>query len=415
MKIILAHYKYYIQGGPESYMFKFIELAQSYGHEVIPFTVDYEKNQPSQYKEFFVSTADQTGFYKTGNRNIKYLLQGVCREFANREAYTKLKKLIKQEHPDVIYTLIPGELSADIFKAAKEEKLPIILRISDFRLLCGCNVLLRENAVCEECIHGKYTSMIKHRCVKGSLALSILRAVSLTYARWRKRYDCVDAIITPTAFTKEKFVESGYFQREKVHVNPTFIDCNKYQPRYSHDNYVLCLGRFSKEKGFIYVVKALQYLMDLDIKIAVTGDKDNCDQELKQVIAECGLEDKIKFVGFLHGKELEEITANAMCVACPAIWYENLPNVILESYAYGKPVIASRLGSLADAVEDGKTGLLFEPKNVEQIADCIRKLYEDPVLCEELGRNARKAAEEKYSPEAHWDTFEKIYEQIKNT
>ena len=242
--------------------------------------------------------------------------------------------------------------------------------------------------------------------------MSVLRALSLTYARKRRLYRRVDAVIAPPKFTADMFVQSGMFPAEKVHVNPTFIDCTKYQPHYAHDNYVLCLGRFSKEKGFIHVVEAMQYLKDLDVQVAVTGDKENCDEELRRVIAEHGLENKVKFVGFLHGKELEEVTANAMCVACPAIWYENLPNVVLESYAYGKPVIASRLGSLADAVEDGKTGLLFEPKNAEQIADCIRRLYEDPALCQELGRNARKAAEEKYSPEAHWNTFEKIYQQI---
>jgi glycosyltransferase involved in cell wall biosynthesis len=103
-----------------------------------------------------------------------------------------------------------------------------------------------------------------------------------------------------------------------------------------------------------------------------------------------------------------------MCVACPAIWYENLPNVILESFAYGKPVIASRLGSLADAVEDGKTGLLFEPKNPFEIASCIRRLYEDSHLCVELGENARQEAETKYSPQAHWSRFMEIYNGIKN-
>ena len=114
----------------------------------------------------------------------------------------------------------------------------------------------------------------------------------------------------------------------------------------------------------------------------------------------------------MKGKELEDLTKNALCVACPAVWYENLPNVVLESYAYGKPVIASNLGSLADAVEDGRSGLLFEPGNPEQIARCIRFLYENPEKRVEMGRYARKLCEEKYAPQAHWQRFLEIARKV---
>ena len=133
---------------------------------------------------------------------------------------------------------------------------------------------------------------------------------------------------------------------------------------------------------------------------------------MKQVIADLDIKDKIKFVGFLHGEELNRLTAEAMCVACPAIWYENLPNVVLEAFANGRPVIATNVGSLADAVEDGKDGFLFERKNSKQIADCIRKLYENPQVFKEMQINARKKCETIYSPQAHWDTFIKIYEKV---
>ena len=89
-----------------------------------------------------------------------------------------------------------------------------------------------------------------------------------------------------------------------------------------------------------------------------------------------------------------------------------MPNVVLESYAYGKPVIASNLGSLTELVEDGKTGLLFEPKNTPKIASCIRLLAEHPEKAQEMGENARKLCEEKYTPEAHWQQFLTIAESV---
>ena len=87
---------------------------------------------------------------------------------------------------------------------------------------------------------------------------------------------------------------------------------------------------------------------------------------------------------------------------------------MLSTYSSGVcPVIASNIGSLAEIVEDGVTGLLFDPKNSKQIADCIRKLYEDPELCMRLGKQGRKMCETVCSPQRHWKNFMSIYEEIK--
>jgi len=396
------------------YMQKFTKMAEEHGHTVIPFSVNYPQNIDSEYKEYFVSpiSKSSTGFYNTTKLTLHGIIKGAWNEFHNNEACKKLKKLIHDKQPDLLYVLIPGELSPDIFRVAKKARIPVIMRFSDFRLLCGKMVLLRSEAICEECIHGDYRCMVKHSCVHDSKILSVLRMMSLTYHRKQGSYKYVDAVIAPSKFTGEKFIESGYFPKDKVFINPTFIDCSNFNLHYEHNIYVLCLGRFSPEKGFIYVIESMRYLKDLPVTTVITGDWRSCDAKLKEVIEKFDLKDKVRFVGFLHGEELERMTKEAMCVACPSIWYENLPNVVIESFAYGKPVIASNFGSLADMVENGKTGLLFEPRNVEQIASCIRKLFENSDLCRELGENARKKAETEYSPTLHWQTFMNIYNSI---
>lgn len=410
MKILIAHYKYYLQGGPERYMFKFMELARKNGAEVIPFSVHYPTNEKTEYSSFFVGDENAGGNYDANNKHLSYLAKGAWHEFHNREAYRNIKALIRQTKPDVLYVLIPGQLTPDIFQAAKEERVPVILRISDFRLICGKNLLMRDGKICVDCMHGDYRPMIQNRCVKGSKALSTLRAASCCYQR--KRYDTVDAVITPPESTKKLLVESGFFSEEKVYVNPTFIDCSALEPNFEAENYVLCLGRFSEEKGFQYAVEAMGFLKDIPVTLTITGTKESCPPELLARMEALGISDKIRFAGFLKGKELEELTKNALCVACPAVWYENLPNVVLESYAYGKPVIASNLGSLADAVENGRSGLLFEPGNPEQIARCIRFLYENPEKRMEMGRYARELCEEKYAPQVHWQRFLEIARKV---
>jgi glycosyltransferase involved in cell wall biosynthesis len=415
MKIIVAHYKYYLQGGPEKYLFKFIELAKSKGCQVIPFSVKYDVNIITEYSRYFVKPVNpmSNGLFETSSLSFFRMIKGAWNEFHNIEACRNLRKLIRAEKPDLVYVLIPGILSADILKVAWSEKVPTILRISDFRLICGIYTLLRNNETCEECIHGDYSSMTKNRCVKGSLLLSFLRAQALSYARRKRKYEYASAIIAPALFTKRKYIESGYFPDQKVHIIRTFIDYRSIEISLTHNNSVLCLGRLTPEKGFIYAVEAMQYLMDTSVKIILTGTKDNCSIDILQRITELNLEDRVLFAGFLTGRQLEEYINNAMCIACPVIWYENFPNAIIESYAYGKPVIASDIGSIPEMVDNGKTGYLFEPKNIGQIASCIRSIYEHPNLYIEMGKNARKKCEEEFSPDSHWNKFMGIYKKCK--
>lgn len=412
MKIIVVHYKYYIQGGPERYMFNFIDLAKKHGCETIPFSVNCSSNFETPYSKYFVGQKDDGANYDPKNHNLFYLAKNVWHEFHNNEACRKLKKLIRDVKPDLIYVLIPGQLSTDIFKIAKKEKIPVFLRISDFRTICGNNILLCGEEICEKCIHGSYRHCFKNKCVKKSKAISLLRALSLRYARKHNKYKWVDAVITPPKFTAEKLIESGMFDREKVYVLPTFVNCLSRFDYSRHSDYVLCLGRFSKEKGFIYVLRSLEYLRDLPVKVAITGSKENCDKNIIDCIEELGIEEKIIFVGFVSGKELDELISNSLCVAAPAIWYENMPNAVLEAFAHGKPVIATNHGSLREIVVDEHNGLLFNNKDTLSIANCIRRLYEDPKLYKDLSLNARFDAENLYSPEVHFTIFLNIYKTV---
>lgn len=412
MKIVIAHYKYYIQGGPEQYMFKFMRLAEENGSEVIPFSVNYPANVETKYADYFVGKEDAGANFDINNHKLGYLLEGAYHEFHNHEAYMSIRKLFKKVKPDLLYILIAGQLTADIIKAAKENDIPVIMRISDFRLLCGKYTLYRDGNVCIECMNGNYSSMIKHRCIKGSLALSILRAISCWYTKKFNVYGKVDAVITPPEFSKELLINAKFYNSKKVYVNPTFVDCKKIFPSYVYENYVLCLGRLAEEKGFEYVIKSLKYLNDVEIKIVITGIKESCSKELLEFINTNHLNQKVVFSGFKRENELEKIIDKALCIACPSVCYENMPNAVLEAYSYAKPVIASNLGSLSEMVIDGNTGYLFEAKNEKEIAECIRKMISDINHTKEMGKNAHLVCMEKYSPQKHWDRFMEIYHLI---
>jgi len=156
----------------------------------------------------------------------------------------------------------------------------------------------------------------------------------------------------------------------------------------------------------------MKYLRDTDYVLKITGQISDSqeDQEIWNYIKDNKLEDKIVFTGFKHGNELQELLSHSTCIVCPAIWYENMPNTVIEAYAYGKPVVASRIGSLAEIVENDETGLLFEMKNSKDLSEKLRRFIDDPTLSKKLGMNARHKVENEYAVEKHMNSVLRILE-----
>jgi len=95
----------------------------------------------------------------------------------------------------------------------------------------------------------------------------------------------------------------------------------------------------------------------------------------------------------------------------PSVTYENFPRSIAEAFASGLPVIASRLGSLAEIVEDGRTGLLFGPGSAEELAQRIAWADAHPAAMQAMGENARCEYEMKYTPAINYRQLISIYEE----
>lgn len=406
MKIIIANYRYFIAGGPERYMFKFMELAEKHGIECIPFSVDYAKNVETKYAKYFVSPRGgrEEFVYSDIKRTPKNILKMLMCAIYNVEAEIKLRKLIREEKPDAVYILQEiNSLSPSIIRAAKKEKVRVVHRISDFFMFCPKSDFLMGDTICEKCLCGKYREAIKARCVKNSIAATMVRVFAMKLYSAIRIFEDVDMFITTCEFTKNKMIEAGV-RSEKIRCIPTFIDSSNIIPCYEHDRYFLFLGRIAEQKGLIYAVEALVYLKDYGVKLKVTGQLDDSNEakKIKKIIDENKMGDLIEFVGFKSGKDLETLIRRCMAVVNPAIWYENMPNSVIEAYAFGKPVIASRVGSLAELVEDKYTGLLFELKNSKDLAQKMKYLLDTESLPQKLGMQARMVCEEKYNAEKHF-------------
>ncbi|MEY8324075.1 glycosyltransferase family 4 protein [Lachnospiraceae bacterium 54-11] len=405
MKVIVANYRFFVDGGPARYLFNFMAAAQKRGIEVIPFSVRNPQNEKTDYARYFARPRADMLMYSDTRRSLKNIY-GMLRAVTwNFDAAKRLKKLIRDTRPDAVYILHEiNHLSPSIIRAARKEGVRVVHRISDFFMFCARYDFLQGDEICEECLGGQYSKAIGRRCVKDSRAATCLRVAAMKLYQWNRVFQDVDMFVVPSAFTGQKLAEGGISEKKITHI-ATFIDSEAIVPGFFHEKYFLFIGRMVRQKGVIYAVRAMNELKNSGYILKITGTLSEAgeDEELKRYILEHGLESKVIFTGFLKGRALEELISRAACVICPSIWYENMPNTILEAYAYGKPVVASRLGSLEEIVEDGYTGFLFPPKDSFALAEQLEKFIQDEDLSARLGKQARERCEERYGEDKHME------------
>ena len=403
MKVLLVNYRYFLSGGPESYLFKVEELFRRHGDETIAFSAQDSRNRPCPQAAYFTGSRGGEVYFdkiRLTPGNVLRLLKGA---FYNPEAARRMERLIDAERPDAVYVLQQiNLLSPSVFVAAKRKGLRVVHRLSDYNLFCPRFDFLRDGEPCEKCLRGSLWNAVRHRCVHRSLPASLIRVLSMYFHRWIGAFDRIDAFVVTNRFMEDKLVQSGV-ARDRIRLIPTFTESAHVVPRYDHDGYVLYLGRVSPEKGPQYAVEAMKHLRDLGVRLRLTGAPgDDANGDIARLVAENDLADQVEFVGFLQGDALEQAISGALCVVCPSVLYDNLPNAILEAFAHGKPVVASNHGSFPGAVDDGRTGFLFTPRDAADLAAKIRRLWTEPGLAETMGRQARLQCEREHSPETHY-------------
>lgn len=409
MKILLVNYRYFVSGGPEKYMFNIKEMLEQNGHTVYPFSVHSNKNVPTEYDKYFVNPIGgrDAVYYEDCKKSPKTIVQMLSRSIYSFEVKTALKKMIADLNPDVVYIIhFVNKLSPSVISAAKEMTVPVVLRLSDYFMLCPKFDFLFKQKICEDCLTKGYGQCIKKRCVKGSLFASFVRVFSMKVHEMIGIYNKVDAFVAPSNFLKEKLIKSG-IDEEKIYCIPTFYK-GKPEEKNTEGEYGLYFGRVSEEKGVEVLIRAYEKIEEEQLKI-VGDDTTKLAQELKQYIQNNSIKN-IEFLGFRKGVELDECIRHAKYTFVPSICYDNLPNAALESFAFRKPVIASDLGSLPELVRDGYNGYLFRVNDEDDLIRCIKQMNEENVVI--MGDNAAQFLQEKYSAKEHYLSLTGLFDRL---
>lgn len=411
MRILLVNYRYFISGGPEKYMFNIKKMLEDNGHEVIPFSIHSDRNVETEYSKYFVEPIGSRNavYFDEVKKTPKSIWQMLTRSVYSVEVEKAIQREIKDVKPDLVYIIhFVNKLSPSVITGAKKLGVPVVLRLSDYFLLCPRFDFMYNKKICEDCLTCGYRSCIKKRCVKGSLFASVVRVFSMKVHKMLNIYKNVDAFITPSEFLKKKLVANGY-DESKITCIPTFTASKSAVGEPKVGTYGLYFGRVTEEKGVETVIKAYEIMPDQQVKIM--GD-DTTEEaiRLKNYVEEYHLKN-VEFLGFKSGEELEKVIKGARFTLIPSIWYDNLPNTALESFQYSKPVIASNIGSLPELVVNGYNGYLFEAGNEKQLAEKI-KLLDDLAVVQDMGANSRKRLESRFAPKTHYDALMGVFEKV---
>jgi glycosyltransferase involved in cell wall biosynthesis len=420
MKILIIHWRFFPVSGPERYLFNTIELLERNGHTVIPFSINYESNNPTEFDKYFVeSVGDKNNFNFTAQSNISITdkIKIAKNFFYNTNAYENLNDLIRNEKPDIAYILqFFGKLSISIFDACYENKIPIVLRLSDYGLICSKNIFYRDGEVCTKCISNQLHSL-RYKCVHQSLSKSVLFYLALQFSYSKKFQSKINTIVTPSLTMMKIFAESRYFKKISIKHVPTFFLFKDFDPNKKSRqilNIDFCyLGRIDEDKGVDVLINAVILLSEKGFfpKVVIAGDYNN--QYASSLILVCKNMNlsNVEFTGLLKKDELLEVLSSSRFTIIPSLWYDNMPNSLIESQAIGVPVIASNIGSLPELITDNYNGFLFRPGDKNELANKMEQtlLLNDDKL-ETYKVNSYNWAREYCSEKNHYDKLINIFE-----
>jgi len=386
MRILLIHNRYLQPGGEDAVFEAEKALLERMGHEVIPFVEDNAR--------------------LGGMNPVKAALNAVW----SGEAQEKIRRLIREKKPDVAHfhnTFLM--ISPAAYYACKEEGVPVVQTLHNYRLLCVNALFFREGRVCEDCLGRLPWRGVVRGCYRGSpLASGVVAAMLTTHRALGTWARGVDVYIALTEFARRKFMEGG-LPAEKIVVKPNFVHPDP-GPGEGEGGYALFVGRLSPEKGIRTLLRAWERLGGR-VPLKVVGDGPLAEE----VRGAAGRLPGVEWLGRKGQEEVYALMGDAAFLVFPSEWYETFGRVAIEAFAKGTPVLAADIGAVAEVTDHGRTGLHFRPGDPEDLAEKVEWAWTHPNDLREMGREARREYEQKYTAEKNYEILMDIYERARAT
>lgn len=404
MRILFANKFFYLKGGSEHVFFDTAQYLEDKGHEIVSFSMRHPHNLRSANDRYFVSNIDY------GSSGFKDKIKASLNVLYSFEAKKKIERLIKEQRPDIAHLHnIHHQISPSVLTSLKKFKIPVVLTLHDYKMVCPSYSMISNKKTCEACRDGMYYHCFLKRCNKGSRMKSLLNTIEMyLHHKILHIYETVDIFVSPSMFLKNKLREMGF--KGNIAYLPNFIKSEEIIPRYDWDEKsIVYFGRLSMEKGLFDLIEAVKDIKGITLKIIGEGP---LEKEIKDKI---NIEkiDNVILLGYKKGEGLSDEIRKSMFVILPSTCFENNPRSIIEAFSLGKPVIGSRIGGIPELVKDNQTGLTFEAGDSDDLRLKIECLINSPDRIMEMGRNARVFVEKAFNAEKHYQGLMEIYNKIR--
>ena len=383
---------FYRRGGAEVVFLEQNRLLEEAGWNVIPFTMQHDKNLPSPWSEYFVEEIEFGEAYSLKEKAARAL-----KITYSLEARANIKRLLDRARPDIAHAHnVYHHISPSFFEVLHARGVPTVLSLHDLKIACPAYKMLTHDGVCERCKGGKIWNVATQRCVKNSLLLSTVifmeSAVHRLLGCYRKH---VDRFVVPSRFYIDKLVEWGWPRERFLHI-PNFVDVERLRPDGKPGEYFVYCGRLGPEKGLATFIKAVA-AAGVRARIIGAGPEESA---LRTLAENTGAQ--VDFAGYQSGEVLYESLRRARALVLPSEWYENAPMSVMEAYALERPVIGARIGGIPELVREGETGALFPSGDADALASQLRRFADLSVgNVEEMGKTARQWMEHDFSAQAY--------------
>jgi glycosyltransferase involved in cell wall biosynthesis len=311
--------------------------------------------------------------------------------------YKPYKVLLKQSF---FFMRNPIKYSKIVAEAIKSKSLMDMVIAFDF-----ASQMKKKNIDRIHCHHGDHKLFIGYYCKKIlNIPLSVtIHSHSLyvnpNWELFKKSLNACDTIISISDYNKKMLTEKFGVDSKKVQVIRLFVDTEEFKP--NETKRILIVGQFAERKGHEILFNAVKKLNRNDIKIWVVGGG-TWDQvgfvDVRQLAKDMNLEDKIIFFGMVSDEALSELYELCDIFCLPSRTSsdgnkEGIPVTLMEAMSYGKPVISTRHAGIPELVEE----ILVEENDVNELANAIELLADNPDLRKKLGDRNREIIEKKYS------------------
>jgi len=245
MKILQINNFHYVKGGADRVYFNTIKLLEDNGHVVQRFSSQNIENTDTKYSKYFVGIHD--------NRNSTLLRKTfvVYSYLYNRQVQKKLIKLINEHSPDIAHLhLFYGVLTSSVLVTLQKLKIPVLMTVHDYRLLCPANAFLnKNNEICEKCMNRSYYQCSVNRCLEGNVFFSSILTMEAYFRKYKYQpLKYINHFIFVSKFSKKKHIEFNRdFENHSTHLY-NFTSIGESKVAYPNEKYFFFLADYRKRK-----------------------------------------------------------------------------------------------------------------------------------------------------------------------